>query len=409
MAIRRFQTIGLAIGADGELPTEFRIFVQGWNDSEKGKYLFDAEAAKDVMDAYQAWGVDVAIDLEHQMLIDGPSVDPTARDARGWCKLEVRNGELWAVGVTWTPDGDARLAQKRQRYVSPAFTSDPKSKRITQIINIAITALPATHNTPALVAASLSGVGMDPKKISEALDALIAGDAEKCMELLKGIIAAAAGGDPDASTEDAPPPVGDGGADETTESAAPPPAATDPAATDEKKVVAAAAARLTRLSGKATLTEAISEIEVWRTSHLEVEKERQKLAAERETLESAERRRLCVELITLGAEFPATVWIDSLAKIPVLKPRWAKLSLAELKSTVAEQRAARASKRGQPSPPRGDASPTTGDEDAAVKTFTVDGKSVSLSARELAICAETKCEPATFAMLKARRTDKETR
>ncbi|MEI8256525.1 MAG: hypothetical protein WCJ30_12705 [Deltaproteobacteria bacterium] len=37
------------------------------------------------------------------------------------------------------------------------------------------------------------GKNMDPKLISEALDALIAGDAAKCAELLKGIIAAAAG------------------------------------------------------------------------------------------------------------------------------------------------------------------------------------------------------------------------
>lgn len=138
-----------------ELPTEFRLFVAGWNDTENGRYLFDAEAAASCMAAYEKWGVDIAIDLDHQMLDPFPSADPTARDARGWCKLELRDdGSLWAVAVKWTNDGAARLSEKRQRYVSPAFSYEEKSRRVTKIVNVAITALPATHETPPLVAAS---------------------------------------------------------------------------------------------------------------------------------------------------------------------------------------------------------------------------------------------------------------
>lgn len=394
MGTARFHTrpIALAVDGEGELPTEFRLFVRGWNNSENGTYLFDDAAAKSVMAAYQKWGVDLAIDLEHQML-EPTSSDPSARDARGWAKLELRaDGSLWAVSVTWTPDGAARLSQKRQRYVSPAFEVDRKTKRITKILNIAITAMPATHKTPALVAAS-KGMGMDPKQISAALDALIAGDAEKCAELLKGIIAAAAGGEvpADAAAADAP----------EMESAEPP--ADAPLPDEEKKAELAAASRLVRLSGKATLVEALEEIEVWRAAYVALEKDRTTLAAERATLESAERKRLCVELIKLGAEFPTTVWADD--KATALKPRWTKMPLAELKTLAAEQRAARGNTRA-PTPPRG-AGAGAADQEAGAKTFNVEGKTVTLSARELAICAETKCEPATFAMLKSRRTDKE--
>src|SRR5687768_7283872 len=95
--------------AGGQPPTEFRLFKAGWNDTQKGAFLFDEAAAKSVMDAYRVWGVDLAIDLEHQMLDGAPHPDPTARDARGWAKLEVRNGELWAVNVRWTGDGAARI------------------------------------------------------------------------------------------------------------------------------------------------------------------------------------------------------------------------------------------------------------------------------------------------------------
>ena len=73
----------------------------------------------------------------------------------------------------WTQDGAQRLTNKTQRYVSPAFEADVKTKRIEKLFNIAITALPATHRTPALVAASAKGnSGMDPKLVEKALEAL---------------------------------------------------------------------------------------------------------------------------------------------------------------------------------------------------------------------------------------------
>lgn len=139
--------------ADAALPTEFRLFKAGWNKTENGDYLFDEEAFEATKAAYEAWGVDRMIDLEHLSLdADSPNYDP---DAYGWCSLDFRDdGELWAVGVTWTEDGESRLRTKKQRFISPAFAYDTKSLRVTAIVNIAITALPATHGTAALVAAS---------------------------------------------------------------------------------------------------------------------------------------------------------------------------------------------------------------------------------------------------------------
>lgn len=137
-------------------PKEFRLFKMGWNETEKGSFLFDDEAAKAVMQSRAEWGVDVMIDLEHQSIEAPPgAADPTARDARGWGKLELRADGLYCVGVNWTADGSQRLVDKRQRYVSPVFESDPETNRVLKIVNVAITALPATHGTPALVAASI--------------------------------------------------------------------------------------------------------------------------------------------------------------------------------------------------------------------------------------------------------------
>ncbi len=233
---------------------------------------------------------------------------------------------------------------------------------------------------------------MDPKAIAAALDALIAGDAEACMTILKGLVVAAASGDPDAATEDAPPPVGDNGADEMTESAVPPPPAAEDA--PAKKADAVATSRIAKLAGKSSLSEALAEVEIWRASHVELSTERTRLAGERAALESAERRRLCVELVTLGAEFPSTMWADDKAKR--LKARWESMPLAELRSHVTDQRAA----RGGRSAPR----PVVASATAETKIFVVEGKHVELSARDLAFCKDANCDPETYATLKARGT-----
>ncbi len=142
--------LGAAVAFSGNgPPTEFRLFKAGPNDTAKGVFLFDARAAALVMAAANRWGVDLMIDLEHRSLDSGVNHDP---DARGWFRLALRNGELWAVDVRWTPDGARRLSDRTQRYISPAFATDDAG-RVVEIVNVALVAMPATHNTPALIAA----------------------------------------------------------------------------------------------------------------------------------------------------------------------------------------------------------------------------------------------------------------
>src|SRR6478736_425468 len=136
-------------------PSEFRIFARGANATQKGMFNFDAAAAKSVLAAYARQGVDLPIDLEHLSVSGSSRAD--ALDARGWFKLAVRNGELWAVNVRWTPDGLARLSSKTQRYISPCFLVD-KSGRPIQLVNAALVAMPAVYGASALVAASRTAV-----------------------------------------------------------------------------------------------------------------------------------------------------------------------------------------------------------------------------------------------------------
>lgn len=364
--------------AGAEPPAAFRLFAAGWNATEKGEFLFDAEAASAVMSAYEAHGVDRMIDLEHL------SLDPESRhfdpDARGWCKLELRDGELWAVDVRWTPDGAARLAEKRQRYVSPAFDYDRESRRVTRIVNVAITALPATHGTPALVAARAS---TQPRRLAATGDASMTLD-----EMFK--VAEALGLGADATVDDflakiaALSKMGQPPAEEEAPASVPPPApemeaSAAPVEEEPKKdEMAAASSRLIRLSGKATLSAALEDVAAWRASHLEREAEMAKLAAERVALEAGERRKLVAELVRLGAETPHTsgLAVNAIAK------RLADEPLDDLRSRVAAL-----SKRPANAPAR-----------------TAPNAAHNLTPEQLAICARTGCKPEDFAALAARFT-----
>jgi hypothetical protein len=162
-------------------PVEFRIFRAGANATTKGTFLFDAKAAAAVMAAYKAQGVDQMIDLEHEAL--GDLGRPDSHDARGWYALEVRNGELWAVNVRWTPDGRRRLSEKTQRYISPAFLTDDEG-RVIEMINCALVAMPATHEAMPL-AASRRKVSRGGKLVHHhALTRAVAGAAQPKMAVV---------------------------------------------------------------------------------------------------------------------------------------------------------------------------------------------------------------------------------
>ncbi len=367
-----------------EPPTEFRIFTAGAVETKKGIFTFDETAAKSVMAEYVTHGIDLMIDYDHASLAS-VSLDPAqSGKAAGWFNLEVRGGELWAVNVRWTPLAADALRRKEWRFMSPAFETD-KDGRILGLMNVAITNLPATRKLQPLMAAS-----MKPENVMAALDALIAGDAEKCAELLKGIIAEAAG----AAAPEAPP------AEEPAEppvDAAEKPAdapAEDPAKKEEDKPVAMAAAlsSFMRLSGKSSFVEALAEASVWRASHIELETERQKLAAEREVLESAERRKGCIELVTLGGRAPATVWADDKCSGP--KRYLASMPIADFRDYVADAIKANAGKSA-PKPP-------TGKLSAKVPDGAVDA--MGLTAAERQYCKDAGCDPKSYASIKARTT-----
>lgn len=147
-----------------EPPTEFRLFKAGPNKINGKVFLFDQEAANSLMATYEDRGTDVMIDLEHYALKPEALARADAPDARGWAQLQLRAGELWAVNVKWTPDGERRIREKTQRYVSPAFRTN-EAGQIVELVNVAMVAMPGTHSAPALVAATADNRFTEPVSV----------------------------------------------------------------------------------------------------------------------------------------------------------------------------------------------------------------------------------------------------
>jgi phage I-like protein len=145
-------TLAFSLPAGDAPPTEFRLFRQGKNDTEKGVFTFDAKAAKVVMARYEKRGTRCFFDYNHASLEKDPKDPKESAKSAGWFDLEVREGELWATNINWTPPALEAFQKKEFAYFSPAFSTDGEG-RVVDLINCALTNLPATHDIPQLVAA----------------------------------------------------------------------------------------------------------------------------------------------------------------------------------------------------------------------------------------------------------------
>jgi phage I-like protein len=182
-----FRTASLRLDLYGneirQAPTELCLFKAGINKSEKGEFIFDDESARLVMEKYLERGRELVIDYEHQSI----QQPPQKALAAGWFKLEVRNGELYAVDIRWTDQAKAEIEAAQYRYWSPYFRYDERTGRVVDVMNNALTNNPALYGLPAMVAASTNAreedTDMDPE-LKKALER--AADLEKQNQALEG-------------------------------------------------------------------------------------------------------------------------------------------------------------------------------------------------------------------------------
>ena len=139
-------------------PSEIRLFGPGTTATKKGDFLFDEDAALSVMDKFREQGMDkLPFDAAHGDA--EPELRPRTRHkALGWfvptIKDDIEGGGgmgLFAADIEWTEMGLNALKRREFRFFSPAITFDAESRRITGLINVALTNIPATKNQRPLV------------------------------------------------------------------------------------------------------------------------------------------------------------------------------------------------------------------------------------------------------------------
>ena len=171
-----------------EPPREVRLFAFGETDTSKGKFVLDESSAQAVLDAFKEQGTDrLAFDYGHGM------VQPTGSDshkAAGWFVPEVRGDGLYASDIQWTDPALEALSAREYRFFSPAFLFDSESRKLTKLLNVALTNIPATKNQTPLV---LDGLSADETKTKETikmqvlLDNLGAQDEASAVAALSGL------------------------------------------------------------------------------------------------------------------------------------------------------------------------------------------------------------------------------
>jgi phage I-like protein len=146
-------TLDIAASPESGPPTELRIFPKGKFKTKKGTFTFDEKSAETVMAEYAEHGADKHFDYWHDSV--NPNMPGHARLAAAWHKLEVRDGELWATDIRWTPPALEQVRNKQFRYLSPAFSVERgEAARVVELVSTSLVNLPATQNLRPLVAAS---------------------------------------------------------------------------------------------------------------------------------------------------------------------------------------------------------------------------------------------------------------
>jgi phage I-like protein len=125
-----------------------------WQGHSAGAFTLDERALKQIVLNFDAAGLDVPVDYEHQSLygVEAP--------AAGWIKhpggLKVE-GETLLARIEWTPRAKERIKAGEYRYLSPTLVShatDPKSGEDVgwALHSVAMTNTPFFNELPPIAA-----------------------------------------------------------------------------------------------------------------------------------------------------------------------------------------------------------------------------------------------------------------
>jgi phage I-like protein len=138
----------ICAAVDGQIPTEFQLFPYGVIELHgEEPFTVDEEAMNEVIRRFEARGLDMVIDYEHQ------TEEGIEAPAAGWIKKLINRGAegLWAV-VEWTDRAREYLARREYRYFSPVFWLSKGTRKLLEVDRAALTNAPRLNRIRPIVA-----------------------------------------------------------------------------------------------------------------------------------------------------------------------------------------------------------------------------------------------------------------
>lgn len=140
-------------------PDRILLFAYGATETTKGTFFLSQDSAAQCLEAEAEYGNDLLIDKDHSSM--GWDCDTTAY---GWWSQEVDEAGIWAgkprynsmelTGIWWLEAGRLLVESYSFRYISPViwtYYDDQGREVIVEIVNFALTNMPATKNRTPII------------------------------------------------------------------------------------------------------------------------------------------------------------------------------------------------------------------------------------------------------------------
>lgn len=138
-------TCDRALPAEGSAAQWVHLFPEGQMTGRDGR-VFDLADPTALVLAFQASGIDLPVDYEHQNDVPEAKLHGPV-PAAGWIKeLRVHAGGLWGR-VEWTVTAAEMIGRKEYRYLSPSFLYHPETRQIIRLKGAGLVHNPNLHLT----------------------------------------------------------------------------------------------------------------------------------------------------------------------------------------------------------------------------------------------------------------------